>query len=103
MATEPAGRTYRLLDDNQRMIIDRSCSVLSLDIFDTVQCRRVPRPTDMLAAQRAREATALTDEGERPRALLSRRLRPRLSAARPHVGQTACGAPAEGRRKQMAK
>ncbi|HET9138841.1 HAD family hydrolase [Actinophytocola sp.] len=31
------------------MIVDRSCSVLSLDIFDTVLWRRVPRPTDVFA------------------------------------------------------
>ncbi|SER11036.1 Haloacid dehalogenase-like hydrolase [Actinokineospora terrae] len=32
-----------------RMIADGSCSVLSLDVFDTVLWRRVPRPTDLFA------------------------------------------------------
>jgi predicted HAD superfamily hydrolase len=38
-----------VLDDVHRMIADKSCSVLSLDIFDTVLWRRVPRPTDVFA------------------------------------------------------
>ncbi|GLW93359.1 hypothetical protein Aglo03_41750 [Actinokineospora globicatena] len=37
-----------------RMIADRSCSVLSLDIFDTVLWRRVPRPTDLFTVLAAR-------------------------------------------------
>jgi FMN phosphatase YigB (HAD superfamily) len=37
-----------------RMIADGSCSVLSLDIFDTVLWRRVPRPTDLFAVVGAR-------------------------------------------------
>ncbi|TMQ93275.1 HAD family hydrolase [Actinomadura soli] len=38
-----------LLEDVHRVIADRACSVLSLDIFDTVLWRRVPRPTDAFA------------------------------------------------------
>ncbi|TDD32548.1 HAD family hydrolase [Actinomadura sp. KC06] len=38
-----------LLDDVHRIVADRACSVLSLDIFDTVLWRRVPRPTDAFA------------------------------------------------------
>ena len=37
------------LDDVAQMLRDGSCSVLSLDIFDTVLWRRVPRPTDVFA------------------------------------------------------
>lgn len=33
----------------QRMVTDGSCAVLSLDIFDTILWRRVPRPTDVFA------------------------------------------------------
>jgi FMN phosphatase YigB (HAD superfamily) len=43
------GHRHPRLDDVHRMIADRSCSVLSLDIFDTVLWRRVPRPTDLFA------------------------------------------------------
>lgn len=35
------------LDTLERMIVDGSCAVLSLDIFDTILWRRVPRPTDV--------------------------------------------------------
>lgn len=47
-----------LLDDVHRIIADRACSVLSLDIFDTVLWRRVPRPVDVfgLLAPRLRDA-----------------------------------------------
>ncbi|MFI0410758.1 HAD family hydrolase [Actinomadura sp. 3N508] len=38
-----------LLEDVHRVIADRACSVLSLDIFDTVLWRRVPRPADAFA------------------------------------------------------
>lgn len=40
------------------MITDKSCAVLSLDIFDTILWRRVPRPTDIFAivGSRLREA-----------------------------------------------
>ncbi|WP_331881271.1 HAD family hydrolase [Williamsia sp.] len=41
------GRTS--LEDVHQMLRDGSCSVLSLDIFDTVLWRRVPRPTDLFA------------------------------------------------------
>lgn len=41
------GYGHPQLDHVRRMIVDRSCSVLSLDIFDTVLWRRVPRPADM--------------------------------------------------------
>ncbi|MFB4317452.1 HAD family hydrolase [Actinomadura sp. 21ATH] len=43
-----------LLDDVHRIIADRQCTVLSLDIFDTVLWRRVPRPTDAFALLAAR-------------------------------------------------
>lgn len=46
--------SHPLLDDIHRMIVDKSCSVLSLDIFDTVLWRRVPRPTDAFAILGAR-------------------------------------------------
>lgn len=47
-----------LLRDVHRIVADRACSVLSLDIFDTVLWRRVPRPTDVFAllASRLRDA-----------------------------------------------
>lgn len=50
--------SHPLLEDIHRMIVDRSCSVLSLDIFDTVLWRRVPRPTDAfgILGARLREA-----------------------------------------------
>ena len=35
------------LETLQRMVTDGSCAVLSLDIFDTILWRRVPRPTDV--------------------------------------------------------
>ncbi|MEV4002036.1 HAD family hydrolase [Actinomadura sp. NPDC049753] len=43
-----------LLDDVHRVIADRACAVLSLDVFDTVLWRRVPRPTDAFALLGAR-------------------------------------------------
>ncbi len=45
-----------------RMVADGSCSVLSLDIFDTVLWRRVPRPTDVFAVMGSR----LRKEGRAP-------------------------------------
>lgn len=57
----PERRNPQLVDVH-RMIIDRSCSVLSLDIFDTVLWRRVPRPTDMFGIIGAR----LRDSGRAP-------------------------------------
>ncbi|SPT51039.1 HAD family hydrolase [Actinomadura madurae] len=47
-----------LLDNVHRVIADKACAVLSLDIFDTVLWRRVPRPTDVfgLLASRMRDA-----------------------------------------------
>ncbi|HEX3781569.1 MAG TPA: HAD family hydrolase [Pseudonocardiaceae bacterium] len=39
--------SHAQLDDVHRVIVDGSCAVLSLDIFDTVLWRRVPRPTDV--------------------------------------------------------
>lgn len=45
---------HPLLDDVRRMVVDRSCSVLSFDIFDTVLWRRVPRPTDVFGIVAAR-------------------------------------------------
>ncbi|MGW5416023.1 HAD family hydrolase [Actinomadura geliboluensis] len=55
MSTQEIGRPS--LDDVHRIIADKGCSVLSLDIFDTVLWRRVPRPTDIFAllASRMRE------------------------------------------------
>jgi FMN phosphatase YigB (HAD superfamily) len=49
MPREPAVENRPQLEDIHRVIVDRSCSVLSLDIFDTVLWRRVPRPTDVFA------------------------------------------------------
>ena len=50
---EPSNQVVRrgrtTLADVQQMLRDGSCSVLSLDIFDTVLWRRVPRPTDLFA------------------------------------------------------
>lgn len=43
-----------LLDNVHRIIADRACTVLSLDIFDTVLWRRVPRPADAFALLGAR-------------------------------------------------
>ncbi|MEO3826930.1 HAD family hydrolase [Actinomadura sp. B10D3] len=47
-----------LLDNVHRVIADKACAVLSLDVFDTVLWRRVPRPTDVfgLLASRMRDA-----------------------------------------------
>ncbi|WP_433476624.1 hypothetical protein ACQPZP_05980 [Spirillospora sp. CA-142024] len=47
-----------LLDNVHRIIADKACTVLSLDIFDTVLWRRVPRPADAFAllASRMRDA-----------------------------------------------
>ncbi|WP_225993299.1 HAD family hydrolase [Actinomadura rudentiformis] len=47
-----------MLDNVHRIVADRACTVLSLDIFDTVLWRRVPRPTDVfgLLGARLREA-----------------------------------------------
>jgi FMN phosphatase YigB (HAD superfamily) len=42
-----AVQKHAQLDGVLRMIADKSCSVLSLDIFDTILWRRVPRPTDL--------------------------------------------------------
>jgi FMN phosphatase YigB (HAD superfamily) len=42
------------VEDVHQMLRDGSCSVLSLDIFDTVLWRRVPRPTDLFALLGAR-------------------------------------------------
>ena len=42
------------LADVHRVIVDGSCAVLSLDIFDTVLWRRVPRPTDVFGLLGAR-------------------------------------------------
>ncbi|WP_067475500.1 HAD family hydrolase [Actinomadura hibisca] len=66
MATQKSAGT--LLDDVRRVIADQSCAVLSLDVFDTLLWRRVPRPTDafaLLAARLRAEGLApawLTDE-----------------------------------------
>ncbi|WP_067459503.1 HAD family hydrolase [Actinomadura macra] len=43
-----------LLDNVHRIIADRACAVLSLDIFDTVLWRRVPRPPDVFGLLGAR-------------------------------------------------
>lgn len=47
-----------MLDNVHRIIADKACTVLSLDIFDTVLWRRVPRPADAFAllASRMRDA-----------------------------------------------
>ncbi|MFA1537707.1 HAD family hydrolase [Actinomadura monticuli] len=47
-----------LLDNVHRIIADKACAVLSLDVFDTVLWRRVPRPADAfgLLGSRLREA-----------------------------------------------
>jgi len=37
------------LDRVKQLLTDGSCAVLSLDVFDTVLWRRVPRPTDVFA------------------------------------------------------
>ncbi|MFD0691526.1 HAD family hydrolase [Actinomadura fibrosa] len=47
MTTHEAG--CPVLDNVHRIIADRACAVLSLDVFDTVLWRRVPRPTDAFA------------------------------------------------------
>jgi FMN phosphatase YigB (HAD superfamily) len=46
------------LETLERMILDGSCAVLSLDIFDTILWRRVPRPTDVfpIVARRLKRA-----------------------------------------------
>jgi FMN phosphatase YigB (HAD superfamily) len=45
---------HPLLENVHRIIADRSCSVLTLDIFDTVLWRRVPRPADVFGILGAR-------------------------------------------------
>ncbi|GAA2156251.1 HAD family hydrolase [Actinomadura napierensis] len=52
MSANEAG--HPLLDKVYRIVADGTCSVLSLDIFDTVLWRRVPRPTDAFALLGAR-------------------------------------------------
>lgn len=52
MSANEAG--HPLLDNVYRIVADGTCSVLSLDIFDTVLWRRVPRPTDAFALLGAR-------------------------------------------------
>ncbi|MFC7342476.1 HAD family hydrolase [Saccharopolyspora griseoalba] len=42
------------LERVRRLVSDGSCAVLSLDVFDTVLWRRVPRPTDVFAMLGAR-------------------------------------------------
>ncbi|MFL6144088.1 MAG: HAD family hydrolase [Labedaea sp.] len=54
LSTEPGAEHNPLLEDIHRVIMDRSCSVLSLDVFDTVLWRRVPRPTDAFTILAAR-------------------------------------------------
>ncbi|HEU5471766.1 MAG TPA: HAD family hydrolase [Actinophytocola sp.] len=49
METGKPTSSHPLLEDIHRVIADRSCAVLSLDIFDTILWRRVPRPTDVFA------------------------------------------------------
>jgi hypothetical protein len=51
------------LADVHRVIADGSCAVMSLDIFDTVLWRRVPRPTDVfgLLGARLRDAGMLLE------------------------------------------
>jgi FMN phosphatase YigB (HAD superfamily) len=51
------------LESVHRVIADKSCAVLSLDIFDTVLWRRVPRPADAfgLLAVRLRQDGKLPD------------------------------------------
>ncbi|WP_242909038.1 HAD family hydrolase [Actinomadura terrae] len=51
-----------LLDNVHRVIADRACAVLSLDVFDTILWRRVPRPADVFALLGAR----LRAEGAAP-------------------------------------
>lgn len=55
---DPGVSRHPLLGPVHRMIIDRSCSVLSFDIFDTVLWRRVPRPVDVfgILGSRLRDA-----------------------------------------------
>jgi predicted HAD superfamily hydrolase len=55
--TQPAD-AHPQLGDVHRVIVDGSCAVLSLDIFDTVLWRRVPRATDVfgLLGAKLREA-----------------------------------------------
>jgi FMN phosphatase YigB (HAD superfamily) len=53
--------THPQLEYVNRMLADKSCSVLSLDIFDTVLWRRTPRPADvfgLLGAQLRRGGRA---------------------------------------------
>src|SRR3954451_8853603 len=60
MSAHEAG--HPLLDNVYRIVADGTCAVLSLDIFDTVLWRRVPRPTDAFALIAAR----LRGEGRCP-------------------------------------
>jgi len=43
-----------MLEEVHRIVADKQCAVLSLDIFDTLLWRRVPRPTDAFALLAAR-------------------------------------------------
>ncbi|QXJ23972.1 HAD family hydrolase [Actinomadura graeca] len=52
MTTQESGSP--LLDKVHRIIADRACAVLSLDVFDTVLWRRVPRPPDAFGLLGAR-------------------------------------------------
>ncbi len=54
MTQVAAARRHPLLEDVHRIIEDRSCAVLSFDIFDTILWRRVPRPADLFGILGAR-------------------------------------------------
>ncbi|MCU1680547.1 MAG: family hydrolase [Amycolatopsis sp.] len=53
-AVKNANPEHRNLARVLRMVTDRSCSVLSLDIFDTILWRRTPRPADLFGLLGAR-------------------------------------------------
>jgi predicted HAD superfamily hydrolase len=63
MTAVAAARRHPLLEDVHRIIEDRSCAVLSFDIFDTILWRRVPRPADVFGIIGARlRASGLAPE-----------------------------------------
>lgn len=62
MTAVAAARRHPLLEDVHRIIEDRSCAVLSFDIFDTILWRRVPRPADVFGIIGAR----LRESGRTP-------------------------------------
>ncbi|KAA5835058.1 HAD family hydrolase [Saccharopolyspora hirsuta] len=78
------------LERAERLLSDGSCSVLSLDVFDTILWRRVPRPTDLFGMLGAR----LRGSGRCPEWVTDatfRRMRIEAEQRARHASGSACG------------